>query len=449
MQRKRRNINFGNFSKSPGKHQKQFTNSITKLTLHSIPTVRMSKISNKKSLVAKRNPFCGRSEKHFISLASTILLILGLIFSNLTLINNHASAFEPDISPSATDQNSDSDYSLLPLAASAGISISGDAVDKQVAVAPGDIGYREHTININASDISNYTLIISGPANLVGPSGATAITGANNKKPNGTGNEAMLDNTWGYGWGDLATSKENLSYQSLSPSGTNLASGNTATTGANAGKLTLSKKLAFAVKFAANNTDSGHYRTTVKLSLTATPATTTYTLSYNANSGSNAPSNQTCTANGAYGTSCTLTLSSTKPSRNDYTFLGWSTSSTATSASYQPGASITLTGNQTLYAVWKQVEKFTVTFHAGSAQEQGLSTPPNPVSCTPSNGSCTITLSAPSPTRVTWPSNNCSAGFLGWTTDPNGSWSNLKHEGETFTVTGNVILYAAWKTSAC
>ncbi len=297
-----------------------------------------------------------QSFRRFSYLSFISLLLFGLIFSNSVFFNNeHVSALESDTSISAADQNSDSDYSMMPLAASAGISISGDAVDKQVKLAPGDIGYREHTISIDASDISNYTLTISGPTNLTGPSGATTISGANNKKPTGTGSEAMLDNTWGYGWGDIGASKEDLYYQSLSSSGTSLASGNIATTGANAGKLTLSKKLAFAVKFAANNDNYGQYKANVLLSFAATPATATYTLSYNANGGSNAPTSQTCTANGVAGTSCSLILSSNKPTRTNYTFLGWGTSNTATSASYQPGASITLTGSKTLYAVWEKI----------------------------------------------------------------------------------------------
>ena len=77
-------------------------------------------------------------------------------------------------------------------------------------------------------------------------------------------------------------------------------------------------------------------------------ASPTYTIYYNANGGSGAPSSQTKT----YGVN--LTLSSTKPTREGYTFLGWATSSTATSASYQPGGSYTANDGATLYAVWKK-----------------------------------------------------------------------------------------------
>ena len=73
-----------------------------------------------------------------------------------------------------------------------------------------------------------------------------------------------------------------------------------------------------------------------------------YAISYNANGGSGAPSSQSIYANISY------TLSSTKPTRTGYTFLGWSTSSTATTASYQPGQSVTPNGNLSLYAVWRK-----------------------------------------------------------------------------------------------
>ena len=78
----------------------------------------------------------------------------------------------------------------------------------------------------------------------------------------------------------------------------------------------------------------------------APPAPTTYTVSYSANGGSGAPSSQTKTKDIA------LTLSGTKPTRSGYTFLGWATSASATSASYQPGGSYTANASVTLYAVW-------------------------------------------------------------------------------------------------
>ena len=73
----------------------------------------------------------------------------------------------------------------------------------------------------------------------------------------------------------------------------------------------------------------------------------TYTVSYNANGGSGAPSSQTKT----HGVD--LTLSTTKPTRTNYNFLGWSTSSTASSAQYASGGKYTTNAAVTLYAVWE------------------------------------------------------------------------------------------------
>lgn len=83
----------------------------------------------------------------------------------------------------------------------------------------------------------------------------------------------------------------------------------------------------------------------VKVVSTATLKT--YTVTFNANGGTGAPSAQTKT----HGT--TLTLSSTKPTRTGYTFQGWGTSTTDTSVDYAAGASYTANAAITLYAIWK------------------------------------------------------------------------------------------------
>lgn len=71
-----------------------------------------------------------------------------------------------------------------------------------------------------------------------------------------------------------------------------------------------------------------------------------YTLTYDANGGSGAP--------GPVSNVTSTTISSAVLTRSGYDFLGWSTSSTATSANYVGGNSISLTSDVTLYAVWKR-----------------------------------------------------------------------------------------------
>lgn len=75
----------------------------------------------------------------------------------------------------------------------------------------------------------------------------------------------------------------------------------------------------------------------------------TYTISYNANGGSGAPSSQTKT----YGTA--LTLSGTKPTRTGYTFKNWNTAANGSGTNYNSSASYTANAAATLYAQWTAV----------------------------------------------------------------------------------------------
>ena len=97
---------------------------------------------------------------------------------------------------------------------------------------------------------------------------------------------------------------------------------------------------------ATSNVNSRWIFTAATLTVVTTDS---LTLSYNANGGSGAPSSSTSDGNPNH----TFTIDNTRPTRVGYSFLGWSKSSTATTASYQPGGTITLDSNTTLYAVWK------------------------------------------------------------------------------------------------
>ena len=82
-----------------------------------------------------------------------------------------------------------------------------------------------------------------------------------------------------------------------------------------------------------------------------------YTVTYNANGGSGAPSAQTKTAGQP------LTLRTAKPTRTGYVFLGWADSADADVSAYSAGSRYTRDANITLYAVWRPV-RYTVVYDA-------------------------------------------------------------------------------------
>lgn len=84
------------------------------------------------------------------------------------------------------------------------------------------------------------------------------------------------------------------------------------------------------------------------------PVLLTFTLNYDANGGTGAPASQTYKATSEYEKSHTFTIPSQAPTRDGYTFLGWNTIRSATTANYQPNGSIVVTGTTTLYAVWEE-----------------------------------------------------------------------------------------------
>lgn len=71
-----------------------------------------------------------------------------------------------------------------------------------------------------------------------------------------------------------------------------------------------------------------------------------WTITYDANGGTGAPSRQT-----AYMWT-EIVITSKKPTREGYQFLGWSLYRNATEAEYQPGQSISGWYDMILYAVW-------------------------------------------------------------------------------------------------
>ena len=90
-----------------------------------------------------------------------------------------------------------------------------------------------------------------------------------------------------------------------------------------------------------------NYTANAAVTLYAVWKANTYTVKFDANGGTGAPGQQTKT----YGVN--LTLSSTKPTRTNYNFLGWGTSAASTTVAYAPGATYSNNSAITLYAIWE------------------------------------------------------------------------------------------------
>lgn len=152
------------------------------------------------------------------------------------------------------------------------------------------------------------------------------------------------------------------------------------------------------------------------------PAWTSYTITYNANGGSGAPSKQTKYKGQS------ITLSSTKPTRTGYKFKNWNTASGGTGTAYNSGATYSTDASATLYAQWT-ANTFTITYN------------PNGGTGGPSTQTKTydvnLTLSTSKPTRTNYT-------FKGWSTSASSTTINYD-PGDIYTYNVSTTLYAVWE----
>lgn len=198
------------------------------------------------------------------------------------------------------------------------------------------------------------------------------------------------------------------------------------------------------------------YTITANTSLYARWQLKTYTVSFNANGGSGAPSAQTKT----HGVN--LTLSTTVPTRDGYNFLGWSTSSTATSATYGAGGSYTTDASTTLYAVW-QLKTYTISYNLNNGKGT------IPASQTKTHG---VTLTLQSTSGISAKDNTTQNGYKitldanggtvsptsvqiidtikysvnGWNTNSSGTGTSYA-SGGSYTANASATMYVKWSSS--
>ena len=150
---------------------------------------------------------------------------------------------------------------------------------------------------------------------------------------------------------------------------------------------------------------------------------TTYTIKYDANGGTGAPGNGTK----FYGWNGPL--SSKIPTRDGYKFVNWNTKKDGTGTSYAPGERYYKDANVTLYAQWKKLEKYTITYDANGGTG-------GPTKQTKTEDK-TLTLSTKKPTRTGY-------DFVEWNTKKDGSGTSYA-SGAEYTANKKATLYAQWK----
>ncbi len=154
-----------------------------------------------------------------------------------------------------------------------------------------------------------------------------------------------------------------------------------------------------------------------------------YLIGYNANEGKGGPGAQYMYAG------LTTKLSSTKPTRDGYTFAGWSTSKTATSATWSAGATLSasyVNKNLTLYAVWTP-NTYTITYNRNYS--------------TTSTSTQSVTYDKTFTTKASSIFSRTGYTIANWSTSKTSVTGNYTKVSSSYTYTtaGNTTLYAIWE----
>ena len=158
-------------------------------------------------------------------------------------------------------------------------------------------------------------------------------------------------------------------------------------------------------------------------------APTSYSITYNKNTEDNVsdmPSNETVNA----GT--THPIPTQEPKREGYVFTGWNTNANGTGTSYTPGTSYEINSNLDLYAQWRPLNTYTITYNKNSLE--------NDVTGMPTENGTKIegtdyTL-APAPSRTGYT-------FGGWNTQADGEGTSYVAEA-LYREDASVELFAKW-----
>ncbi len=152
----------------------------------------------------------------------------------------------------------------------------GAGVDSTTVVGSMGMAYRSHDVTVHAQDVTKYSLNIS----YADGKDKLALEGSTYYFKDAGGNtpENMEISSWGWAWGDTTEQEDKMTYYTMPQYGavsTDIATGLLANE--NTYNKDFTKKLVFGAKFGSQN-EPGHYKTSVILSLAATPQQVTTTL---------------------------------------------------------------------------------------------------------------------------------------------------------------------------
>ena len=237
-----------------------------------------------------------------------------------------------------------------------------------LSLMPGVFGSTSQSVSVTRDNYTGYTVALTNSTNstdLVNVSDNTKMI-PTITLPQGSNSITQNQFTNGYGFSTNGTN-----YVPAPTSSSDITLGNRNNAG------TSTHDLYFGA-LPDINIDNGTYTKDFVIAVVANDPQ--YSITYNANAGSdtvsNMPSNQSVTIS----STGTVTLSNNNPTRSGYTFLGWDEDGTVTSnPTYSPGDIITLEPTQanaiTLYAIWEPISRIihdtTTTVYSPSAVPAG------------------------------------------------------------------------------
>jgi uncharacterized repeat protein (TIGR02543 family) len=159
------------------------------------------------------------------------------------------------------------------------------------------------------------------------------------------------------------------------------------------------------------------------LTLYAQWSSTSYTITFNSNDGTNTTTSQIIYEDNTKLNKNTFT-------RTGYTFTGWNTSSDGTGTAYSNEEAISISSNLTLYAIWS-INTYTITFNANNGESNTLTQT--------ATYNESVKLNKNTFTKANY-------AFSKWNTKSDGTGDSYTDE-QLITLTSNLTLYAIWSAN--